>query len=105
LAGSDAVATIDRRQAEARGDVEDGRANAAPPSDHRRQRRRQTGVAARSSQRIVAGTNAGAQAAHAGDGGAGQQNGANRLGPSGEGRKLPSSGGGRGVKPGSTSEA
>jgi hypothetical protein len=53
----------------------------------------------------VAGTNAGAKAPHAGDGGAGQQDGAHRLGPSGEGRKLPSSGGGHGVEPGPASEA
>ena len=46
-----------------------------------------------------------AKAPHAGDGGAGQQDGAHRLGPSGEGRKLPSSGGGHGVEPGSASEA
>lgn len=50
LAGSDTVAAIDRRQTEARSDVEDGRANAAPPADYRRQRRRQTGVASRSFQ-------------------------------------------------------
>ncbi|MBB4000699.1 transposase [Aureimonas pseudogalii] len=49
---------------------------------------------------IVARTNAGTQAAHAGDGGAGQQDGANRLGPSDEGRNLPSSDGGRGVSRG-----
>lgn len=40
-----------------------------------------TGVAARSSQGIPAGTNAGAQAAHASGGGARQQDGAHCLGP------------------------
>ena len=43
LARTDAAAALDRRQAAPRANLEDGRANAAPPADHRRERRRALG--------------------------------------------------------------
>ena len=99
LAGAHAAAEVDRRQAEAGRDLEDGRANAEAAADHRQQRGRAPGEQARRAGRLVARADAGAQAAHAGDGGARQQDGAHRLGAAREAGGLQSSGRGRRRKP------
>ena len=75
-------------------DLQDGRADATAPADDRRQRRDQAGAAARRAGRLVAGADAGPQAAHAGRRRPGQQDRPDRLGAPGPGRGLPSSGAG-----------
>ena len=72
--------------------IEDGRANAQAAADHRQQRRRAPGQQAGRTAGLVARADDGAQAAHAGDGGAGQQDGADRLGAARQRRSLQSSG-------------
>ncbi len=80
LAGPRAATTHDRRQAEAWQDIEDGPTRSQAPLDHRRHGCRQLGGQARRNERPLAGQDAGAQAANACRGGAGQQDGAHRLG-------------------------
>ena len=97
LARSHASSKIDRRQAEARRDLQDGRAHAQAPAHHRQQRRRATGEQTRRAKGFVARTDAGSQTAHAGDGRARQQDGADRLGATCKAGELQSSGRSQGV--------
>ena len=75
-----AATAHDRRQAEAGQDIEDGPTRSQAPLDHRRHGCRQLGGSSRRNERPLAGQDAGAQAANACRGGAGQQDGAHRLG-------------------------
>ena len=80
LAGPRAATTHDRRQATAWQDIEDGPTRSQAPLDHRRHGCRQLGGSSWRNERPLAGQDAGAQAANACRGGAGQQDGAHRLG-------------------------
>ena len=80
LAGPRAATAHDRRQAKAGQDIEDGPTRSEAPLDHRRHGCRQLGGSSRRNERPLAGQDAGAQAANACRGGAGQQDGAHRLG-------------------------
>src|SRR3954470_5696019 len=71
---------------------QDGRALAATLADHRRQRGGPLGRAQGGSGWLVAGAHARPQAADAGAGGAGQQDGPDRLGAAGQGWRVSSSG-------------
>jgi transposase len=97
LARSHAPSKIDRRQAEARRDIQNGRTHAQAPTHHRQQRRRATGEQTRRPKGFVARTDAGSQTAHAGDRRARQQDGADRLGATCKEGKLQSSGRSQGV--------
>jgi transposase len=92
LARAHAEAALQRRQGAAGPHLEDGRAQLAAAADPRRQ----LGGQGRSSRRItgqsLARRHAGQEAAHAGHGGAGQQDGEDRLGADGARRVLQSSG-------------
>ncbi len=79
-------------QTAARRYLEDGRANAAAASDHRRQCCCQPRLPTGRARWVMARAHAGPKAAHAGDGGIGQQNGSDCLGLVGQGRGLSSSG-------------
>ena len=92
LGGADPAPAFDRRQAEAGCDLEDGRTNPAPPADHRRECRPALGGPPWRSGRLLDRPHAGAQAADAGAGGLGQQDGPHRLGLDGQGWDLPGSG-------------
>ena len=80
LVGPRAATAHDRRQAKAGQDIEDGPTRSEAPLDHRRHGCRQLGGSSRRNERPLAGQDAGAQAANACRGGAGQQDGAHRLG-------------------------
>ena len=80
-----------RRQAPARQDIEDGPARPQTTADHRRHGGGALGIPSRGDEGPLAGPDAGAQAANAGRGGAGQQDGAHRLGADDEQRGLPGS--------------
>ena len=80
LAGPRAATAHDRRQAKAGQDIEDGPTRSEAPLDHRRHGCRQLGGSSRRNERPLAGQDAGAQAANACRGGAGQQDGAHCLG-------------------------
>src|SRR5262249_10279989 len=95
LARVDAAAKVDWRQTEAWGGVETRRADLAPLTCSRGQRRRAVGHAARHSARFVVSTDARTQTEDARYGGARQQAGPCRLGTVGEGRRLQGSGCGR----------
>ncbi len=85
--------TFHRRQTAARSHDEDGRTVPAAPADHRcQQRHHQTACAYCGPARHMAGRDAVPQAADAGACCAGEQNGADCLGPDGPGRRLPISG-------------
>ncbi len=88
LAGSHASSTIDRRQAEARCDIQNGRTHAQAPAHHRQQRRRATGKQTRCAKGVLARTDAGSQTAHAGNRRARQQDGEDRLGATCKAGKL-----------------
>lgn len=88
----DAAAGIDRWHAVHRRDLQGERANDTTPSHHRKQRSRASCPYAGRSGRDMARANAGRQAAHVADGGAGQQHWPDRLGASDQGRKLQSPG-------------
>ena len=92
LARADTGAEIDRRQAKARRRLQTRRTDDPAPLDHRRQRRGSPGQPAWRTRGVVAGADAGSQAEDAGHRGAGQQDGAHRLGSAGQRRRLPSSG-------------
>jgi hypothetical protein len=87
-ARANALAKINRRQTEAGGHLEDGRANLAAAADHRGQCRRLSGHKARGTAGFMAGTDVGTQAKDAGHHGACQQDCADRLGADGEERDL-----------------
>lgn len=67
LVGSHASSKVDRRQAEARCDIQDGRTHAQAPPHHRQQRGRATGEQTRCAKGVVARTDAGSQTADAGN--------------------------------------
>ena len=90
--GLNSFAAFDRRQAEAGGHLEDGRANSASPADHRGECCPALGGPSWRASRIVAVSHAGPQAADAGAGSIGQQDGPHRLGLDGQRWGLPSSG-------------
>jgi len=95
--GVTASSKIDRRQAEARCDIQGGRTHAQAPTHHRQQRSRASGKQPRCTKGIVARTNAGSQTAHAGNRRARQQDGADHLGATCKAAKLQSSGRSQGV--------
>jgi transposase len=97
LAGSHASSKIDRRQAEAWCDIQNGRAHTQAPTHYWQQRRRAAGEQTRRAKGFVARTDAGSQTAHAGNGRARQQDGADRLGVTYKAGKLQSSGHRQGV--------
>ena len=88
LAGSGSPAELDRREGEAGEDIEDGSARSPAAVGRRRDGDSRLGGAAWH-EGPLAGPDAGAQAAHAGRGGAGQPDGAHRLGVDDEERVLP----------------
>ena len=93
LAGPHAATALDRRQAAARRHDEDGRAVLATAADPRGQQRdHQAACPRRGPAGHLARAPADTQAADAGAGGAGQQDGADRLGADGPRRRLPGSG-------------
>ena len=92
LARVDPGSALERGQGAARQDIQDGRALAATLADHRRQRGGPLGRAQGRSGWLVAGAHARPQAADAGAGGAGQQDGPDRLGAAGQGWGVSSSG-------------
>lgn len=96
LVGSHASSEIDGWQTEARCDIQDGRTHAQAPSHHRQQRGRATGEQTRCAKGITR-TDAGSQTAHAGDGRARQQDGADRLGATYQAGELQGSGRSQGV--------
>jgi transposase len=79
-----AASEIDRRQAEVGRHLPDGRAHPATAAHCRCQRCRASRKPARPGRGLVAGADARAQAAHAGDRGARQQDGTHRLGVAGQ---------------------
>ena len=89
LVGPCAAPALDRRQAEARQYLEDGPTRSQAPLDHRCHGCRQIGGSSRRDEGPLAGPDAGAQAADACGGGAGQPDGAHRLGIDGEEGGLP----------------
>ena len=93
--GPDAAAAFDRRQGALGRNLEDGRANVAPPADHRSKRRRALGGPQRSGTAGRGSRGCWPQAADAGEGGARQQDGPHGLGAAGPRRGLPGSGRGR----------
>ena len=74
-----------------------GGAHAQAPPHHRQQRRRAAGEQTRRAKRFVARTDAGSQTAHAGNGRARQQDGADHLGATYKAGKLQGSGRSQGV--------
>jgi len=87
------TAALDGWQAAARGHDEDGGAISPAASDHRRQQRHpQTACPCRGPAGHMACRDADTQTTDAGAGGAGEQDGTDRLGPDGPGRRLPVSG-------------
>ena len=93
LAGSGATAALDGWQAAARSHDEDGGAISTAASDHRRQQRHhQAACPCRGPAGHMAGRDADTQTTNVGAGGAGEQDGTDRLGPDGPGRRLPVSG-------------
>ena len=88
LAGLGSPPELDRREAEARQDIEDGSARSPAAVGRRRDGNSRLGGAPRH-EGPVAGPDVDAQAAHAGRGGAGQPEGAHRLGADDEERILP----------------
>src|SRR5215212_9013810 len=91
LGGADPAPAFDGQQAEAGGDLEDGRANPAPPADHRRECRPALGGPPWRAGRLLDRPHAGLQAADAGARGLGEQDGSHRLGLDGQGWDLPGS--------------
>ena len=83
------------RQGAAGQDIEDGPARRQAAADHRRDDGGELGGPARRAAGFMAGPDAGAQAANAGCGGVGQQDGAHRLGADDEERCLQGAGAGR----------
>ena len=100
LARADAPAEINRRQAEARRNLEDGRAHHPAFTHPRRKCSGPLGQSAQHTGGLVAGADAGAQAEDAGHRGPGQQDGPHRLGLAGQGGRLSGSGAGRVSAPG-----
>lgn len=99
LARLGAAAAFYRGQTTPRGHDEDGRTIPEAVAHHRgQQRHHQAACPCRCPTGHMAGRDADAQAADAGAGGAGEQDGADRLGLDGSGRRLPVSGRG-GISP------
>jgi transposase len=93
VARPDTPTAFHGRQAAAWCDDEDGRTILATTSDHwRQQRHHQTARPCHREARHLAWRDADAQATYAGAGSAGEQDGADRLGHDGQGRRLPASG-------------
>src|SRR3954453_19551192 len=95
LHGADSAGAVvfrKRGQGAARQDLQDGRALAPTLADHRRPRGGPLGRAQGGSGWLVAGGPGPPQAADAGAGGAGQQDGPDRLGAAGQGWGVSSSG-------------
>src|SRR3954471_12032088 len=92
MAWPHAGSALERGQGAARPNRQDGRALAPALADHRRQRGGTLGGPEGRSGWLVAGAHARPQAAPAGAGGAGQQDGPDRLGTAGQGWGLSSSG-------------
>jgi transposase len=92
LGWADAAAAVDRRSGAPWKNIPHGRAHPAAPADHWGQWRGALGAAQGRARGLLAGAHACPQAADAGDGGAGQQDGADRVGVDRQGRKLSSSG-------------
>ena len=95
--GAGAAPALDRGQAPARQDLEDGPARPQAAAGLRRHGAGALGHPAGRDRGPLAGPDAGAQAEDGGGGGAGQPDGAHRLGADGEQGGLPSSRRGRGL--------
>ena len=91
LAWPGAAATHDRGQAEAWQDIEDGPARSQAALDHRRHGGHPSREPARRGDGSLAGRDVGAEAEDAGRGGAGQQDGAHRVGRDDAEGDLPNS--------------
>src|SRR4051812_9190484 len=89
--------TVERRQRAARPDVQDGGADAPAPADHWGECGGALGRPEGTAGWVLARADDEPQAAPAGPGGAGQQDGPHRPGPSRQGRGLSSSGRGGGI--------
>ena len=87
--GPGSPAALDRRETEARQDIQDGPARSQAAVNLRRDGDGPLGSAAWRHEGSLAGPDAGAQVAHAGRGSAGQPDGPHRLGADDEERTLP----------------
>ncbi len=97
--GTDAVAKVERGQAEARCGLKARRADYSALAHSRCECSGSLGWSARNASWAVAGSDAGAQSETVGHRGAGRQNGPHRLGPAGQGWRLPGSGRGSVSRP------
>ena len=91
LDGAGTTPALDRRQAAAGQDLEDGSARPAPSADHRGQRGGSLGGKTWRADRLLARAHACQEASHADRRGSCQQDGADRLGVDGHGWRLSSS--------------